>query len=215
MPISLNPKCRGRLITAVAACLTKVMVNNKKYVDLNSCSCLHTTDNILPITGQLRTSLIQWVDETPASTFFADRISGSVSESASYDSNSGMQPLLEVSGYGEPDRLAETLVSELCTLPWKYALTLGFYFPLADKLLHVLPNEGDTFALGESLRIVRPDATYPQMFPLVSGVEGRDRRIYRRGLFAPTIDPSEWNYGRAYLVLEKEGYVPMWARAPH
>src|SRR5882757_8705338 len=122
MTLILHENCKNRLTQALTSILSQIRVEHGKFVVRHQAlSALEVAERILPIKGELRTRLGQYVDhDRPLTEFILDTLSDELSELPFTDVES--QLLIEIAGYGDCHAVAKRLVECLINLPSKYTL---------------------------------------------------------------------------------------------
>ncbi len=199
MALDLHPDCKRRLIEVIAEGLPTVKVNNGMFLERMSLTMgLYKTEQVIPKKGRLRNQLVAYVSDFPVLDFIGEILGTELREGYEYLGNTSSIELTRLEGYGDPEAIAQSLVDQLDSLPWKYTLSIR----LPAKINDFFNSLVDEFPLAEHIRLVTPKAGLDERFPLLSKDEKRRRRIRERGglLLAPK-DP-EWGENSAYLQID-------------
>lgn len=204
MALDLHPDCKRRLIEVIAEGLPMIKVNNGMFLERMSLTMgLYKTEQVIPEKGRLRNQLVEYVSDFPALDFIGEILGTELDERHEYLADTPSIELTRLKGYGDPKAIAQSLVDQFDSLPWKYTLSIRLPAKIND-FFNSLVKE---FPLAEHIRLVTPEAGLDERFPLLSKDEKRHKRIHGRGglLFAPK-DP-EWGENSAYLQIDVDGFV--------
>lgn len=209
MPLGINAECKTRLKQLVAENLPQVKVDQDVFLNFSSIVGLLIADQALPKTGKLSERLQKYLGETPFFHFVFETVSRELSENNSYNSENAGTPLGTFPGYADLAVVAEHLVDEFETLPWPYLISFEFPASVGTPIRDVAP----AYNMGSSVRIVCPDDQYDSTYPLQSGVEQRDDKLFggRPHLFARK-PLEEWNREASYIQIDTEGFIGRYAR---
>lgn len=204
MPLGINAKCKARLKELVAKSLAQVKVDKDVFLNFPSTVELLIADQALPKTGKLSERLQKYLAEAPFFQFVFETVSRELSENNTYNSENAGIPLDAFPGYADLAVVAERLVDEFETLPWRYLIS--FEFP--DSVGAPIRDAAPAYDLGSSVRIVNPDDQYDSTYPLKSGIEKRDDELFggRAHIFARKL-PEEWNKEASYIQIDTEGFI--------
>jgi hypothetical protein len=212
MPLELHPKCKARLIDAVAGAISKLNVEHGQYIDRYPASLeLKNAESILPDKGELREQLINYIDaDAPLTEFVIDSISEELRQFP-YEPERSLQPLTSIGSYSDSRRAAERLVDQFASLPMLYTFSLKLppaFLQMAGTRTRV--------ELSPQLRIVRSD---PELFALYPPEAEKDFEVtggLLGGLARFINPPSSWENDSAYLQFDASGFVgPYGGTSPH
>lgn len=209
MPLGLHADCLTRLREVVSAAIPRFEVQQGAFVTTDAMLHLREADAALPGSGPIHDRLLDYVGETPASTFIYQRLNREVLAEAGYrDTNApAMQPLQGIPRFADAAAIAGRIIDEFESLPWDYTLS----FPMPKAFSAVFATEPKTIALSDRFSIVAPDAAFEGAFP----VPDPD---YSGGLLFPFTGYSPsgaWEAGSAYLQLRATGFIgPHGATSP-
>ncbi len=177
------------------------------FIDVSSTSDLSKAEAVLPQTNTLKTTLSDYISETPVSDFIYQYLSKELHEFQEYDASAPALKLSELDGYGDLTALSHRLVGEFESLPWDYTLTI----PLPRDIGSFLGRTIKFFPLSDAIAIVTPDEAFSGKFPLASGIPTRDRKISRSlgkwpGLLLTGESPN-WEVQTAHLQIRVKGFV--------
>jgi hypothetical protein len=209
MPLELHPKCKERLIDAVAAAIRKFKVEHGHYVDRYPASLeLKDAEAALPDKGPLREQLASYIDfETPLTEFILDSITEELQQ-LPFEQDNSLQALTSIGNYSDNKSVAERLVENFAALPTSYTFSLKL--PLA-----FLPMMGarSKIELSPQLRIVKADSELSTLYPPEIA---RDSLIalasQKAGMLSGLFDafgkpPATWDSDSAYLQIDASGFV--------
>ncbi len=206
MALNLHPECRTRLVEKLVEGLPKIETQNGMFLDRESqVPALLAANQVLPKTGRLRDQLVAYVDEYPILDFVGETLSTELLERDQYLRDTPSIKLIDIEGYGDTQKVAQSLVERFESLPWQYTLSVE----LPADVSAVFSRLGAEFPLSDQMRLVCPTADFIARYPLKSKDENRHKRIHARGgtlLGGPPADP-EWNGGSVYLLVDTEGFI--------
>jgi len=160
-------------------------------------------DSVLPSSGPIRTLLEEYVGETPAFKFMSHSLAKSISDSLEYDADAPTIPLMEIEKYKDTQAVARWLVEDFESLPWAYSLTFAF----ANDFGKLFSQTAKEYQLGDTARLVAPDAEFNEEFPLrKDGEPGARLKSRVLGLFSP----EQWPADSAAFQIKIDGFVPHW-----
>lgn len=203
MALGLHPQCRSRLKEKLADCLPDFRLNYSSYLDRRSLARLADVDMALPRQRELTASLESYVNETPFFDFVYGELSKELHDSQEFDSDSRVKRLIDIAAYSNAVQVADRLVESFEQLPRVYRFTFGLN---RDVSRYLFSRE---LVLASGIRLVRPDDSFENEFPLQSNVPGRDRWLHGLGLFSFG-GPKKWDRESSYLQVEIRGFVGSW-----
>ena len=164
MALDLHPDCKRRLIEVIAEGLPTVKVNNGMFLESRSLARgLYKTDPVIPEKGGPRNQLVAYVGDFPVSDFVGEILGTELRERGKYLGDNPSIELNRLEGYGDPEAIAQSLVDQLASLPWKYTLSIR----LPAKINDFFNSLGNEFRLAEHIRLVTPKAGLGEQFPLL------------------------------------------------
>lgn len=209
MPFNLHPKCRKRLVETLAKGLPRITATNGMFLEpMSYLLGLFEAEEVLPKTGHLRDQLVEYVDDFPLTSFVSEMLATDLRERDKYLSDTPSIKLIELEGYGDTEKVAESLVECFESLPWQYTLSVM----LPGSVHQVLSRFVTELPLSDQIRLIRPTRDFVERFPLKSEDEKRQKRIYGGGGilgFGLAPDP-EWIEDATYLQTDVEGFIGMY-----
>jgi hypothetical protein len=207
MPLNLHPRCKQRLVEILAHGLPAITTKNGMFLERSSSfELLSEAEGILPTTGELRNTLMEYVDDFPVTDFIRDTLSLELYERDQYLGGSPSVKLVDIAGYEDANAIAQSLVDRFDSLPWHYKLTLE----LPSSVSQVLSPFVTELPLAHYMRLVRPNDNFGNIFPLQAEDEKINKRIYGGGiLLIPPPDP-EWDENSIYIQIEVQGFIDMY-----
>jgi len=205
MTLILHENCKNRLTQALTSILSQIRVEHGKFVVRHQAlSALEVAERILPIKGELRTRLGQYVDhDRPLTEFILDTLSDELSELPFTDVES--QLLIEIAGYGDCHAVAKRLVECLINLPSKYTLS----FPLLPELSNILGGDFK-LELSPRVRIVRAGENLSALYPPIK-TDGLGPGVLSMGLLGAWgtgwLSSVNWTKDGVYLQVDADGYI--------
>jgi len=218
MPLELHPKCKARLIYAVASAIPKLNVEYGHYIDRYSASLeLKNAEAVLPDKGALREQLTSYIDfETPLTEFIIDSISEEL-RGFPYEQERSLQPLVSIGNYSDSRSVAERLIESFAALPTKYTFSLR----LPPAFLPVMGSRSK-IELTPQLRIVRAGPELSTLYPPEttedSGIAQAGQKVgLLSGLFDSFVKPpATWDGDSSYLQIDALGFVGLYGGTnPH
>jgi hypothetical protein len=205
MSLNLHPECKARLIKVIASQLPNMVIKNRIFLDQKSVMGLIDAESILPQTGGVKEALNNYISESPVFDFVYDSLSKELYELQKYSLDSPELMLTDVERYKDSAATASKLIDAFDSLPWKYGMTIQFEEDLSATLGRLIGN----YSISDAFRIVTPDVTFSNKFPLPSGTKIKNRSLGGRpSLYDYAIPiPQEWKGGAAYVQLETDGFV--------
>lgn len=206
MALELHKQCRERLVEKVSEVLGRVKVQNHMFLERRSTVSLFLAEEVLPGTGPLKKRMDQYVSETPLYDFLYETLSRELYEQQEFDSNFPLANLTDLSEYKDTKSVAQRLITDFESLPWKYALTIR----VENDFGQLFAQSIKEFQLGDCLTLITPSEGFIQQYPLQSGIEARDRAISGQtsllGLLgAPKSE--EWDKASTYLQIKVSGFI--------
>ena len=204
MSLGLHQKCKERLIEVLKEQLPKVLVSNRMFMDRRSAIHLFLAEEVIPGTGNIKINLERFIGESPVFDFVYETLAKELHENQKFDPEVGDLNLRELEGYEDSEQTAARLVDELESLPWRYTFTIKFHKEISEALLPIISVNN----LGGSIRIATIDDAFEELYPLVSGIESRDRSIAGGGLLSLfTAKENKWDKGSLCIQFEQDGFV--------
>lgn len=118
MSLDIHPECKKRILEIVAEQLPHIVVNNKMFLERESCIRLVSVEESLPKKGLLKDQLEKYINEFPLYEFLNEALSKELYETQKYDKDLASVKLIEIEGYKDPLVVAERLIESFITLPW-------------------------------------------------------------------------------------------------
>lgn len=202
MSLGLHQNCRQQLIEKIAGYLPRVKVKNRIFLERKSALILLLAESTLPETGPLKKKLDGYIGEMPIFDFIYETLSRELYDNQSYDSDSPSLPLTVIQGYEDPTAVAERLVHEFDSLPWTYSLAIKCDNDFGELFAQTIKN----YPISDTTRLITPDEAHSAAYPLVSGIEARDRTIAGGGLLTIFAPPS-WDKSSTYLQIDVNGFI--------
>ncbi|WP_198675607.1 HEPN domain-containing protein [Aliidiomarina sanyensis] len=144
-----------------------------------------------------------FINETPLFDYVYGELSKELHDFEEFDSESKQSSLIENPKYSDAEQLAARLISGFEELPRRYQFTFKLNSELSAHF------HGHEYKLTDSVRLIRPNAEFTELFPLVSGIPGRDRWLHGGGLLG-LVGPKELTGDSLYLQVESHGFVGKW-----
>lgn len=202
MSLNLHPQCLARLSEAIAVALSEVTVEHDMFINHRSAMSIFDAESVLPQNGEIRDAMQRYVSESPVFDFVYETLSRELYETQTYDSEKPITRLTELDGYGDVQTVATRLAGEFSSLPWQYSLVI----PLPGKIGRIFAKATGNYPISDFMRLVTPDDAFSAEYPLVSGIEKRDR-----GLFGGLRGLGGWGSQAATLMGLMQGYeAPKW-----
>lgn len=205
MTLELNLNCQDRLVKSLTDQLRDVRIVNGIFLDIDSIMHILDSEKILPQTGRQKELLNKYIAEKPLFGFVLETISRDIYENETYDSERAVTPLTGLHRYADPNASAQRLIDELNSLPWKYIVS----FELNVAFGKMLRACASGCPISDNIRLVAPDASYDQTFPLLSGVKARDKNLFAGNPWLSLLPGNKWNQETSYLQLDCEGFIGM------
>lgn len=205
MSLGLHKQCLDRLSEVIRLGLERVRVNNRMFVHRPSMLTLLDAEDVIPQTGKIRTSIEEYITETPAFDFVYEVLSRELHEKQTFDSDVPMLPLGELAGYEDLGAVSARLVSEFNSLPWDYTLTI----PLTSTIGEYFAKTLKSYEICESVRLVTPDDGFEQKYNLTSGIEARDQSLSGGALASLLLRPRPptWDRDTNHLQILVIGFI--------
>jgi hypothetical protein len=211
MSLDIHPNCRTRLAAALAEALPSIQATNGMFIERRSLAKIIAAEFILPRTGKLHDRLVEYLDEFPLTDFISDTLGQELYELDRYLADQTIN-LTAIEGYNDPSTTSKRLLDDFESLPWSYRLTIPLP-PILNELVEESENERK---LSDEIRIVRPDKTFTDTYPL--NHPNKQRRIRLRGgpgLFALLdMEPPQWEADRLYIQIGADGFVGQYGGTP-
>ncbi|TCK37989.1 hypothetical protein B0G84_3290 [Paraburkholderia sp. BL8N3] len=204
MPLELREKCLQELRASLVEQLGQAQIHNGNFISLLSLAGLQSTEDILPKSGPVHERIKSTLGDSPFVEFVYSTLSRELFEAHEFSSEKGRAALSSLSEYADLEALAGRLIETFQSLPWKYAVTVRMPFDLGPRL----SNEG-VFEVSEDIRILRGSGAIKAEYPLVSGIEKRDREIAgTANLLSIFVENyAAWQEDASYLQFDVEGYI--------
>ena len=202
MSIGLHPQCKQRMKQLVADYLPKIMVTHETFLESTSTVMLLLADAVLPQNGNIQQRLERHIGEMPFTTFVTQLLAKNLFERDKYSPSAAPIPLTSLAEYSDPNELANTLVDEFESLPWRYSLTIQLSREIGDFFAKSLR----TFEVCDFLRLISPDSSFTTIFPLRSENKAIDSTL--GGSLLSMLDRAQWEQTSAYLQFDCEGFIP-------
>jgi len=211
--MALHPKAKDRLLEELKRGLNALRVKHALFVDsFMAFLCFYQAQEVLPKTGRYRDALEEWVDDTPLTTFVANRLRELLRSWSKYDAENEKVPLKDIDGFSAIDDVASSLLDEFESLPWEYTLSTAF-----PDALPAFPAGVTTAQLDAKSRVGVCDLFFRESFPLNHDDEEVTNRVLKGSgglaIFLP--DAFDWTDNAAYFQVEAAGYIgPYGGEAP-
>lgn len=203
MPLGLNKKCKDQLAVALTQALPEILVEHGMFVDRRSCAlAVMKADSVLPGKGVLRERLVEYIDDFPMIEFVYGALQVALSDADTYLAEDKLSKLNKISGFTDTDQLAQRLVTDFESLPWKYAHTTE----IPDRIALGLAELGQKIDLSERVRLVLMDAATQEKFALTHSDPKKQNRA-RRGTLLGALFPVNWKVGAYCLQIEVDGFI--------
>jgi hypothetical protein len=203
MSLGLHLDCKTRLIEKTTKLLQTMNVTTGNSLDSDSFVQFFELDSVLPNYGSIRALLEESVGEMPALKFMSNSLAENISDSLKYDADAPTIPLTEIEKYKDTHAVARWLVEDFESLPWAYSLTFNF----ANDFGRLFSQTVKEYQLGDTARLVTPDAEFNEQFPLrEAGEPGAGRKVRLLRLFSP----KQWDADSAAFQINVNGFVPHW-----
>jgi hypothetical protein len=215
MPIALNANCKNSLIRALADALPTIQIKNGMFIDWNSTSRLRKLDSIIPQQGGLRSLLTEYIGDRPISSFTIDTLQRQLLELDRYQQAALPTPLNERIDLSNPQKIAESIIAQFESLPWRYTLTVQLPLDISNFF-----SETQTVRdFGPNMRVVSASQVTDE-FPLATSGSARLRQLEpSANALLPIFDgsrlPLKWPERGTLIQLEASGFVdPFGLTAP-
>lgn len=206
MTLELHQECKTRLVESIIGVLKGAKVTNGILLNWLSVLRLEDCDKIIPA-GRLTEKLIGFVGDNPVSEFVYETITRDLQEREKYNSDDEAVSLTSLQGYSDLQATASSLVDEFDSLPFSYTVFCELGQSLGSTLRTVVPK----FIISDKLQIVSPDGKYNEIFPLQSGIKGRDDNLFggrwSPGRLFPSKEERKWNEDTSLIRLDIDGFI--------
>ena len=207
MPLNLHADCRARLDESVAKGLTSVKAKNGMFIERMSTLGLAVADFVLPQNGRLHDRLLEYIDSFPLSDFITETIGQELWEINRYLPDTTVA-LTDIEEYADPQAVTKRLLDDFESLPWSYQITIE----LPEPLNKLVPVDELIVELSPTVRLVRPNVAYDEVFPLDHSNKHRQGRLKgdSTGLLSSLLidpQPAKWDKNRVYLQISVEGFI--------
>ncbi len=198
-PLGLHRDCIRRLREVVATAIPSIEVSRGAILTPASLTLLRSADDVLPQSGTIHERLMNFVSDTPASTFIYHRLNRAVlGLGLAWKGDAPrVQPLQSIPAFRNPTAVSKRIVDEFASLPWNYSIALAMPKALAD----LITPEGRVITLSERMILVAPNDAYQAAYPVPSEDNTSTQwSVYR-------FVPDGTTKGNAYLKLEATGFI--------
>ncbi len=206
MPLKLHPDCRLRLAEKIAEFLPEVEVKHKTFLHRRSAAFLYLADKILPQSGDVKEQLLRYIGESPVYNFMTDKLSQDLLDTQQYDSDNPKLLLEQVKGFEDAKAVADRLVSEFESLPWRYSIAIK----LENDFGRQFAQSGKELSVCDWLRLRVADANFLKEFPVKSNTETAFPGLaVSLGLFRDfrSRGDQNWEQSAAYLQMDVDGFI--------
>lgn len=195
--MEIHQECKKRLVEVFKEIIPGIQVQNNIFLDYKTLPRLEELDEILPNTGELKEQAFKYIGEKPLSVFIKERLSEKLRNSFEFDSNQ-KSSLTELTGFNDPESLANEIITEFESLPWDYALFLKLPKNLGTKLNSLIDEI--PFNFNDQFSFCRPsNDIYPN-----PPKHGSLKQF-------PTLDflknEEQWNEEDLYIKFDTKGYI--------
>src|SRR5262245_16102257 len=135
MPIDLHPDCKARIKQELAKHLHTVTVKNRYFLDRPSTEAFFRASQPIPGHGPVAKELERYIGEWPLYDFLYGVISQELREKDEYASDAPSIPITELGQYADATAVADRLIDQFATLPWRYTFSIplmSFLSPVLD-----------------------------------------------------------------------------------
>ncbi len=207
MAIDINPNAIAAVKAALLEGLPVVSVDKGKFLDASSgFVAAYKADEALPQNGQLHDTLVEIIEERPFANFVFSILSSRLRDERDYLAEADKEKLLESGVFGDAEEVAEWLITQFTSLPWKYSFAIEF--PPDALPLDVI--EGASQQVGECCHVVKSDLFLADRFPLFHPNPKRNSVLKSGGLLGLIGGDPKWKDDRAFFTQEREGYVSIY-----
>jgi hypothetical protein len=206
MPLGLHQQCKQRIVEKTAEGLASLKVEHRTFLERQSTFPLILIEDILPQTGRLKESIEGYISETPLYDFLFGTLSRELYENQEFDSETPLINLTDIPGYQNALSVAERLISDFESLPWEYSLSIKFDNDFGDMFARSVGE----FVLGDYAKLIAPKDQFVEQFPILSGIEKRDRNLFGGSTLLTVlkgIEPEEWDRSSTYLQIKVNGFI--------
>lgn len=204
--MELHVNCKENLRSKLAMALPEVLVRGGRSIDYSTLRPLFGISESLP--RQVREEAERWISSDPFFRFVNGRLSELIYDRkpTPYDEK---QPLVNLPEFTDAPALADSLLSEFLSLPWKYTIFVPLSLrstPFTDRLI---PPDG--LHLSRSLTLVQGRNISPETFPVLGEAKLYDYANVLASLYEPGKGPYKWREDYLYLRAGIEGFVADYA----
>src|SRR5258705_1665903 len=124
MPLGLHQQCLARLREVITAAIPRLDLQMGAFITPESFVHLRAADEVLPKSGPARDQLLEFVGDTPASTFIYHRLNRAVLAERAFDEKkeTRARKIRSIPGLADPVAIAARVVEEFDSLPWDYSI---------------------------------------------------------------------------------------------
>lgn len=204
MSLDLHPNCQAQLRTLLRDQLVHASARHGMFLTTETSLYLFLAQAALPTTGKIHDNLLKLIGEAPLVDFVSGTLARELFETQEYQAEEGPTPLTSMPAYADLPALADRLVDDFNSLPWKYTVTAPLPSAFSDLFCPNIVN----VTLSDSVSICRGDEAFANEYPLDSGIDKRDQTIAGGGLLALLSgNKPTWAADRAYLKVSVEGFI--------
>jgi len=204
MSLGLHTQCRDRLTTVIAEQLPNIALKNRMFLERSSAIGLLLAEPILPQTGPVKNSLDLYIGEAPIFTFALETLARELYENQKYDAQTPSMKLINLNEYQDSASVAKRLVHDFESLPWKYTLTIK----LDNDFAKLFGQAVKEYRISDSLKLVTPDDSFAERFPLQSGIKERDHSL--SGGLLLGFESRTWDKNTTYFQANATGFISMY-----
>ncbi|CDZ32230.1 Hypothetical protein NGAL_HAMBI1145_10010 [Neorhizobium galegae bv. officinalis] len=169
MAISLNDKYRAILLEKLRPLAKEIRYVNGMFLDRQSTYPFLELDREVRKRKEVAEHLIESVGENPFYQFVTEHLTLQLRDNYEFDKDAEGR-VADLPHFTKSGDLAQQLLSDFESLPWRYTIT----FILPENLTSLLPAQIDELAISRSSRLVRVSEELQTAFSLTSGNKRRD-----------------------------------------
>lgn len=194
MSIIICDKKKNKLTEKLITILNNAVVPEDAAFDLKTFTALFELDNFIrkEKKNNSRILLEKYIDEKPIFTFLYNQLIKLLLIAETKETIKKPLLLSKIEGFERLDEVAQKLIDDLATIPWKYSVTLF----LNDSISETLKTAINGYVDNGFFRVGIVDDSFNAEYP--------------KGLFATSIADSiqkQWGVNTAYIQFKKEGYI--------
>lgn len=204
MTLGLHKDCKSRLTEKLKEILPNILVNNNVFLDYQSSLILKECDLIISNNKKIKPLFMEPISETPFYDFVHEYISGFLYDNFAYESEKEAFPLIQFKGF-ELEIFPTILVESFDSLPWKYTV----FSPINESISKLFSRLDPVTILESNISFIKSTEEYNKSYPLLSGIENRDRTLFGYGLAMGFLGMGrrKWDAGVDYIKTEVTGFI--------